>query len=388
MILLLNITMIIGIFYSIALLIFLFGQYHRKKGDNKILYRVSVIIAARNEEKNIQHVLLDLTNQSYPKDLYEVIVADDNSTDNTAAVVSKFCETEKNVKLLSITTTPPGTSPKKIALSRAVDISNGEIILTTDADCRLGSHWIETMVTYFTENTGFVIGFSQLGSPIKRQNLLEKLQAFDFLQLMGACAGSCNLGLPLAATGQNLGYRRVAFERVGGYNSIISRISGDDVLLLQRIRRLTDYDIAFASHPRSYATSKAEPDLRSLLNQRRRWASNASYQVHQNIPFFSYLLLVFAYNLMILIDIPGVIFFPAFASTLVLCIVSKAASELMIAIAAFNYFKRSDLLKYFPLWFVLQIPYVVFVGLMGSFGKFTWKDRNHSAVSKDKNKTF
>jgi cellulose synthase/poly-beta-1,6-N-acetylglucosamine synthase-like glycosyltransferase len=336
-----------------------------------------VVVAARNEEKFISRLVYDLSHQTYPKDKYEIIIANDGSSDSTAHILDTHQNNIDNLFVLHIKETPQGFSPKKFALHSAINHSQGDIILATDADCRVGSRWIETMISYFRKDVGFVIGFSQFGRKHESLSLLEKIQAFDFMQMMGAAIGSCNLGFPLAASGQNMGYRRQAYNDVGGYERIAHRISGDDVLLLQLIRKETGYKVVFGDHPSSFATSKAEPTIKDFINQRQRWASNGSYQLRMNKLFFAYLLMVYLYHVVLLIATPLLLFSAAHLNVLLLCYAIKLSSELAIAMNSARIFRRTDLLLYFPLWFLIQIPYIVFVGGLGLFAKFDWKGRVH-----------
>jgi len=369
----------LAVLYGATILLFIVGLMRKPAGKNATLHQVSVVIAARNEQENIGHLLNDLIKQDYPPELFDVTIVDDNSVDDTASIVSEFAQKQANIKLLSVENIPNTFSPKKYALQQAVQQASGKIILTTDADCRLPETWIRSMVRYFADEVGFVIGFSQLGSQSQKQNLIEKLQAFDFIQLMGAAAGTANLGFPLASSGQNMAYRRDAFLRVNGYQRVAHRVSGDDVLLLQLVRRFTNYKIVFASDPSAFVTSKPEPTLWSFINQRKRWASNGSYQLILNPLFFVYLLQVFLYNAGLLVGIPLALVTGHHLPLLLVCLFIRAGLEIGIGIKSTHYFRRQDLLTYFPVWFVLQIPYIVFVGAMGTFGRFNWKERSHSA---------
>ncbi|WP_309485956.1 glycosyltransferase [Sphingobacterium spiritivorum] len=108
---------------------------------------VSVLIAARNEEQVIERTINCLLNQDYPKELLEIIVIDDHSTDRTAEIVRLYAV--KGVKLLQMNESDKLNSYKKKAISNAIDIAQGEIIVTTDADCRMGRHWLSTVVGFF-----------------------------------------------------------------------------------------------------------------------------------------------------------------------------------------------------------------------------------------------
>ena len=374
-----DITIILTVLYGLTIVAFLFGMARRRFGRHKRMDSATVVIAARNEEKNIAAILQDLAQQSYPSIFFEVIVANDHSSDATAAIVHQFCKEHENFKLLDMGDIPAGFSPKKYAIQSAVEQAKGDIILATDADCRLGRDWLKTMITYFEPGIGFVIGFSQFGARGQKQNLIEQYQAFDFVTIMGAAVGSTQLGTPFAASGQNLAYRKSAFQAVGGYSKVAHRVSGDDVLLLQLVRKFTDYKTVFAGDPLTYAVSEAQPTLKAFINQRKRWASNGGFQIGLNITFFLYLVLVLLFNAALFIGIPAALISERFLTAMLVCLGIRVILEFSIALRSALYFDRTDLLKYFPLWFIAQIPYIVGVGLAGTFGKFQWKDREHSA---------
>ncbi len=374
-----DVLVVVTTVYVLGVLAFVVGLFLPKPERKPNRRKVSVVVAARNEQDRIGNLLHDLTHQTYPEDMYEVIVVDDGSSDRTAAIVQAAQEQHPNVRLLHVSETPSWMSPKKFALEQGIRAARGEIILTTDADCRVSNAWIETVLSYFNDEVGMVVGFSQMGRPREKRSLLEKLQALDFLSLMGAAAGACQIRFPLAGSGQNLAYRKEAFLAVGGYSQVGHRVSGDDVLLLQLVRRQTHWRIVFAFDPRAYATTEPEKTLSALLNQRRRWASNGVYQFFLNQPFFLYALNTFTLNLLILAGFPAA-FFGGGMSLVASAFAAKALAELVLLLRAGQLFGRLDLLRVYPLWVVLQIPYVVLVGIGGTFGNFTWKGRPHKAA--------
>ncbi len=196
---------------------------------------------------------------------------------------------------------------------------------------------------------------------------------------MGAALAAANLGVPLAASGQNLGYRKALFEQIGGYRRIAHRVSGDDVLLLQLMRRLTGCGVVFADDPRAYAVSKPQPTLIELVNQRKRWASNGAYQLRLNPLFFAYLALVLTFNLSLPTAVVAALCLGSGLAVVAACFAARALFEGAMALASCRRFQRTDLLGWFPLWFLVQVPYIVCVGLRGTFGRFTWKDRHYHA---------
>jgi poly-beta-1,6-N-acetyl-D-glucosamine synthase len=384
--LLAGLTMTLAISYGLIIILFVISLRFPHHPEQTQKPQVSVIIAARNEEHNIGALLQDMIEQDYPVERFEVIIANDNSSDATAAIVNGYVGKFPFIKLINITDTPAGFSPKKYALQCAVDRAGGEIILATDADCRVGPRWISTMASYFSDQVGFVIGFSQFGRPGQAQKFVERFQAFDFVTLMGVAAAATHLGVPMAASGQNLGYRKSAFNAVNGYHSIRQRLSGDDVLLMQMIRKHTDGRIVYASHPDSFAVSAPQPSWSSFINQRNRWASNGGYQIRLNLTFFCYLILTFSFNMLLFIGYPWALYLHQHTMLFSCCLAGKACGEGLIALAAADFFNRKDLLNCFPSWFMLQIPYVVVVGVLGSLGLFRWKGRNGRVQNRSNNK--
>ncbi|NOZ61838.1 MAG: glycosyltransferase [Calditrichaeota bacterium] len=339
---------------------------------------VSVVVAARNEENHIGDLLEDLSKQTYPADSFEVIIVNDGSEDRTGEIIDSFVR--KNRHFIHLQAKPDrvtGLTAKKNALNQGIQKSKADIILSTDADCHVKATWIETMVSYFTRDVGMVVGFSQFGRPGGKYSIFEQLQAIDFLALMGAAQGAINLGIPLAASGQNLAYRKQAFLEVGGFEKIKDRISGDDVLLLQLIHRLTNWKIRFADSEASFNRTHPEKTLHSFLNQRKRWASNGSIQLQLNKLFFIFISVMLLLNAIFLIGIPiyALLGLPLFVP--LICLLAKIGSEFLMTVSAAFRYQRTDLIKYFPLWAVLQLPYVAISGFLGTFGHFKWKDRTH-----------
>jgi cellulose synthase/poly-beta-1,6-N-acetylglucosamine synthase-like glycosyltransferase len=369
---------VITIIYFVLILLFLIGLFFPNRNTTTKNFQVSVVIAARNEAKNIDFILTDLVNQTYSRDLYEVIIVNDGSEDNTGAIIDKFVNQYPFIKHLKATVqNKNGLIAKKNALNQGIQFSNGEIILTADADCRVKSTWIETMTSYFTEDVGMVVGFSQLGHPRKQYSTFEQLQAVDFLSLMAAAQGSLNLHFPLAASGQNLAYRRTTFDEVNGYQKIKNRISGDDVLLLQLVHKLTNWKIRFAPSVKAFNWTQPEKTIRSFFNQRKRWASNGSVQLRLNKTFFLFLSITFLTNAVLFFGAP--LYFILYKSIQLplKCLAVKFLIEFLIMLKGAFIYNRTDLIKYFPLWAIFQMPYIIFTGILGTLGHFKWKDRSH-----------
>ena len=342
-----------------------------KKEDIELDYKkkkVSVIIAARNEEKNIPFLLTSLMNQTYPKELFEVIVVDDDSSDRTAEVVLQFKEKWDNIHLVKTENRQQVTSPKKNALSHGINASSGDIIICTDADCVVGKFWIESIVSYFNEDTQMVCGFSRTRiNDWNKAALSQKFEYFDFLVMMFAAAGAISSKKYFSCTGQNLAYKRKAFESVGGFEKIKHFVSGDDVNLMQLFRH-QNFNIRFAFSPHSFVLTKPIEKLVQLLNQRSRWASNMKWQIMMNPEFFIYLMSVF-----FLAFLPVVLFFFNWKIGVGILILKALTDFLFIKEGSKIFPNEEKLMKFFPFWFILQPVYIFLVTLLGILNIFRWE---------------
>ncbi len=354
--------------YSIYLIIFHHGLKKGSKEQNYKKETVSVVIAARNEEKNIGRLLTSLVNQSYYSELYEIIVADDRSADQTAQIVRQFSTKWHNIRLVQIKQTPPGFSPKKYALSRAISESNNEIIILTDADCLVTKYWIEAMVSNFTEETSMVAGFSRTYlNNWRKSSLLHKFEHFDFLLMFMAAAGAILSGKHFSCSNQNLAYRKTAFDKVGGFKKIKHLLSGDDVNLMQLFRKHR-LKVRFSLIKHSFVYTQPVSSLGELISQRSRWASNAKWQLMLNPEFFFYLIVVFLIHISIL-----VLLFLNWQTALLL-FVTKLLSEYIFVSAHYPLFDPDrQRLTFFPVWSILQPFYLIMVTFRGIFSLYSWK---------------
>jgi len=287
------VTIVSFLIYLRYLQIFRSGINNRNLDLDTEKRTVSVIIAARNEESNLHHLLTALVNQSYPADLYEIIIADDGSEDRTSEIVQSFMSKWDNIKLVSVKGREEAASPKKNALAQAIKSSTNEIILLTDADCITGKYWIQSMVASYEEDTSMLVGFSYTRIiDWEKASLVKKYEHMDFIFMFLAAAGAIVSQKYFSCSGQNLSYTRKAFEQVGGFEQISHLISGDDVNLMQLMRK-AGLKIKFAFNNHSFVQTKPVESWLQLLNQRTRWASNFKWQYNLNPEFFFYLTIVF-----------------------------------------------------------------------------------------------
>jgi len=336
---------------------------------------VSVVVAARDEEQRLGQCLALLGAQDYPADQYDVIVVDDGSRDRTAQVAEAAArDSHVPMELVRL----KGGAGKKAAMACGVARARGEIVLTTDADCQVSPAWVATMAAHFdADDVGMVVGFSQIGAPGRAYTRLEGWEAEDFLLLMAAAMGSTGAGHPMAASGQSLGFRRAAWIEVGGYESVMHRVSGDDALLLQLIRRTARWQVRFAADPRGASVHPPSGGARALLRQRVRWASNGPYLRHLDAVLFAHLSLTWSANALVALS-PALCWaglVPVRAAAAAWAV--KVGAELVLHQRAARVFRRPDLHWHFALWAAVQPYYVAVAGALGALGRFTWKGRQY-----------
>lgn len=355
------------IYYCYYLKIFFKGLKRKYLKPHNERPFVSVIVAAYNEENKIPHLLTTLLNQDYPQDLYEIVIANDQSTDRTADIVKEFQKKFDNLKLIEVKISDEKISRKKNALSQGINASKGKIILTTDADCIVKTSWISGMARYFDHNVGLVAGLSIPNiMNLTKASFLEKYEYLDTLAIFSAAAGSIGEDKAFSCSGQNLAYTREAYNNVGGFEKIKRFISGDDILLMQLIRK-AGYKIRFAFGYDTHNLTRSERNLGRFLNQRIRWASNEKAQLDLNPEFFYLLLDVFLLNLIIIITI----FFSPLLFFMMLII--KSLADFIVIRKGINRFRlEKRVLIFSPIWAIIQPFYIVIAGIGGRLGLFKW----------------
>jgi len=364
-----------GGFYFVIITTFTIGWFSLKqfkKTPLKNKTHVSVLIPARNEENNITDLLSNLINQNYPANLYEIIVVDDHSTDQTAKMVKKFIKEQKgfSIKLLRIKGENQARAYKKKAIRIAIEKSTGSLIITTDADCIHGKKWISSIVSlYETKRPKMIVG------PVsfhKEKTFFQKIQSLEFLSLIAMTAGAIKTGYPIMCNGANLAYEKKAFFDVGGFG--IDRFSsGDDVFLLHRIRKhFGNTSVRFLKNLDTIVYTEALKTLHEFFDQRIRWASkNKGYDIKTLVISTT----VYMMNLILF----GAVFISLFQSefweTTAYIIIAKYIIDLPVVIGIAKFAKKLDMFIYTIPLIVIYPVYIILAGALGIVSSYEWKGR-------------
>jgi cellulose synthase/poly-beta-1,6-N-acetylglucosamine synthase-like glycosyltransferase len=375
------ISVSILVVYAFHILVFTYGWIRLKKfiegGISSPVTRVSVVVALRNEKENLRDLIKNLKELSYPEDKLEIILVDDHSTDGSKKYLEQLIsESELSYfKMVSLEEFGiPGS--KKMAIETAVTISNGELIVVTDADCRSGKDWLLTIVKAYEAG-----GAKMLAGPVKPRagkGFSANFREFEFLSLAGTGAGSIGAGKPIFCNGANMAFSKSAFETVGGYSGNERYSSGDDVFLLHKIRKeFGNEAIRFVLDRRAVVITLEDDRWKSFLMQRIRWASKT--RGYKDIFSISTAASVLLMNLFLLcIFILGFIYtfyFFLFGYLFMM----KVMTDIPIMTGITGFFKRQRLMWWFLLFELIYIPYVIIAGFLSIIYSGSWKGRkvNH-----------
>jgi cellulose synthase/poly-beta-1,6-N-acetylglucosamine synthase-like glycosyltransferase len=336
--------------------------------------KVSLVLAARNEEATILSCLHDIEKQDYPSHLLEVIIVDDCSFDNTRRVVTDFIQSipGNHFRLFKNPETDPSQANKKQAIDYAVSQSTGDLIITSDADTLFESGRVSAIVDFYESSGAKMI----LGPVVFHHgnSFFERVQTLEFLGLMGVTGGSCRSGWPVMCNGANLAYERTAFTSVGGYQGNMEYRSGDDVFLMVKIRKAFGPGaIQFLKSPEAVVVTEAKGTIREFVQQRLRWVSKSKGIKDAGI--LSVALVTWLFNASLLAGIIAGFFNENLLWLPLIVLAAKMAVEFPLLLMTARWFRRTKFLLYYPVAQLLNIFYVVFIGLLGNFLPYKWKGR-------------
>lgn len=336
--------------------------------DSNQFTTLSVIVPARNESENIVRLLRAIKDQDYPEEYIELIIVDDFSTDDTAALVRSFSMSN----LYLIHPMPhSGKSSKKSAIEAGIKASGGKLIVTTDADCIPPTSWLKSINNFFLQTNSEMIA-----SPVKLSYggaLLDKFQALDFLTLQGITGGSVQTQLHVMCNGANLAYSRKAFNAVNGFAGVDHVASGDDLLLMYKIKKKYPGKVHFLKNTQAIVLTLPQSGISRFFNQRKRWASKTfAYQERILIAILAF---VYLFNCSLFgLMIAGFYNYHYWLIALVL-IALKTIVEWPFIYSVAEYYQEKKLLKYFIFFQPFHIIYTVITGIISQTSQYSWKAR-------------
>lgn len=370
MIIIATVSTFLVIHYFILVILIIFGWKKIKpfSPDSKTpAVKISVLIPFRNEEENLSQLLQDLSLQNYPDELLQFVLIDDHSTDKSKEIVLEYMNRNPKIQLLSCSDEEHG---KKAALRLGYKNVIGNLIVTTDADCRLNSNWLRTMALHYEEyNSQMIIG------PVvfdEEKSVFQKMQSLEFLSLIGSTAGLSGINRPIMCNGANLAYKK---EIINGNIDFLnpSLASGDDVFLLHHLKEHNKNNIHFLKSKDAVVVTNAQSSLRAFISQRLRWASKS--KGYKDSDSLIIALLIFITNttlaILLMLSIVDLHYLFLFAALFLV----KSFIDFIFLNQICTFFEKRKLLKWFIPVQLIYIFYVPIIGFLSLFIRSGWKGR-------------
>lgn len=353
--------------------------------------KISVIIPVRNEAENILFLLQDLEKQTYPKQNFEVIIADDDSTDDTLKIVQAF---QKNTNInLIINQLPPktnNTSPKKRAIDSSIKLASGQLITTTDGDCSVGEKWLESIANFQAQTGAYLVSCAVTffeaqrfkDSKAQKSTILfpnidlffTNIQIVEFASLIGSGACAMFIQKPNMCNGANLTYLKSVFYEVNGFSGNEGLASGDDEFLMHKIAAKYPNKVRFLKSQDTIVETKAHTSCRSFYNQRKRWTSK--WKHYSNWQTTALAVFIFVANLVVPLTFGFWLFDFISVKSLVLVLSLKFLAEFIFLSLVISFLRKKSLIWLIPFVQIVYPLYVVFFGLMAQKqGEYVWKGR-------------
>lgn len=335
----------------------------RNPGQTENASFITVLLPVRNEAENLPNILQDLKQQLHRP--FEVLVIDDHSTDSSGEVVLR--NTFSQIRLV----TNSGIG-KKSALTTGVREARGDIILTTDADCRIPPSWISSFNACFRrEDVKFVFGGVALAD---RSDFFSALQRIEFSSLVVTAAASSEFSRPVLCNGASLGFRKSVFNEVDGFSGNERIPSGDDEFLMRKVVRHYPDGVVFNPLPIGIVKTAGPSTLRSFFQQRIRWASKWRFNS-------SWLAVTTALLLLLWQGVFLYCWYDLVANGDLRCAILLVFKSMLDAMLLKPVCRFLNMRWSWVAFFCLQIIYPVYVltvGILSNFLPYTWKERTYA----------
>jgi cellulose synthase/poly-beta-1,6-N-acetylglucosamine synthase-like glycosyltransferase len=330
----------------------------------------SIVVAFRNEANNLPALLESVKNLNYPQELFEIILVDDFSEDESQSLVYRWRMENGEFHTTLLENIRISNSPKKDAISRAVPIVVNDWIITTDADCIVPETWLSTYNDYIQNHeTEMIAGGVSYQT---KMSFLHHFQQMDLLSLQGATIGSFGLGKAFMCNGANFAYTKKLYLELNGFDGNNKMASGDDVFLLQKAVAKNPKNVHYLKSGNAIVTTKPAESWKQLFYQRVRWASKAGSYESEFGEILAWVVFLGNASLLAL----GVLAVLKWLPLKYLCFAfaGKFLVDSVLMVQA-NVFLRKGKL-FVPLFSGLLYPFFsVAVALYSFYGKYEWKGR-------------
>jgi glycosyltransferase involved in cell wall biosynthesis len=373
------IIILLAVLYSALIL---FYRYYWKQSkewvipaDYKPGITISVIVPMRNEEHNAAPCIQSILNQKYPADKFELLVIDDQSTDQTASTIRNIVDSRLKIFSTGSNTMEAqiGTG-KKAAVTLGVENAKGDLVVTTDADCRMGNEWLLSIASaYETSHARFI------AAPIvfhREKSLFGAFQSLDLAGLMGITAAGIQSGFHYMCNGANLAFEKDLFFEMEGYRGNDAVASGDDMFFIQKVKSAYPEKIIFLKSLKATVRTLAARKFGEFVQQRLRWGGKNRLYKDQTIN--SIWAFIWLFHGVLIISPFLAFLWPKLFIPVTILFISKLIVDYIFLGSVTDFFEKKALLQWFLPASVIYAIYVVVIGvLINTKRPYTWKGREH-----------
>lgn len=336
--------------------------------------KFTVIVPFRNEAEHLPFLLKSISGFNYPIDKFEIIFVDDESSDKSVNLIEKFLKKIRNGSRL-IKNVRHTNAPKKDAISIAIAQAKYEWVVTTDADCILPKYWLDTFDCFIQRHNALCIA-----APVtytKANSFLGRFQILDFLSLQGATIGGFGIKKPFLCNGANLAYKVSFFKGINGFEGNTNISSGDDIFLLEKAIKKTPEQVHYLKNLHATVKTSPEPNLKSLISQRLRWAAKTS-NYSSLFGKFTGIVVLFMNTLVVsllMITLTGIVHPKILAYTFLI----KIGIDFLLLFKIVRFFNQEEYLLSFVFSSIIYPFFSVFVAFASIFRGYEWKGRTFRA---------
>lgn len=364
----------ISILYFSIVISFIIGFDKIKTVKNRFIapkHSFSIVVPFRNEAKNLHLLLKSIEQLNYNPNLYEILLINDSSEDESKLVIENFQQHFPSTNILLLDNKTKSASPKKDAINVAILKAKFEWIVTTDADCKVPVDWLQIFNQYIEDNQPIFIS-----APVKfkeEDSLLFHFQNLNFLSLIGSTIGSFGIKKPIMCNGANLCYKKDIFKTLNGFEGNLSVASGDDIFLLEKMVENFPTQTHFLKSDSAIIETRSENSITSFYYQQLRWASKSSSYKNNFTKFIG--IVVFIMNFTISTLVIYSIFFPDFWKWLLPIFILKIIIDCILIKKTINFLNSKISLKFYLLTSILHPFFTTFIAITSIFKSYQWKGR-------------
>lgn len=333
--------------------------------------KISIIVPFRNEEQHLGELLNSLSLLNYPREFFEILMVNDESDDESIKIIENFKTEQPTLPIIILENLRKSVSPKKDAIKTAIIKAHYDWIITTDADCFVPKNWLKTYDAFIQTHKPKLVA-----APVTYTvgNLfLEQFQLFDFLSMQAATIGGFGIDKPFLCNGANLCYKKSAFIEVNGFEGNTQIASGDDIFLMEKIRRKFPDGIHYLKAKEAIVITKPQTTFSSLVSQRVRWAAKTSSLNNSFTKLVGIVVLLM--NFLLILTVILIVFGYLKPIYLLLVFGFKMILDAMLLIKAFRFFKQPFRSTIYLLSGFCYPVFSMFVVVQTFKKEYNWKNR-------------